>query len=1187
MKRRIARVLTGGCSGAVLRVAWFLGAACIPVDAGAVDFGGGNRPSVLICSTRGAWQNHVDLDWLAELHQAGFECDYLDEYSEFTWERVRQHNVLVVYGAPAADASRAFVFPGQGPRLAEYVEIVERFLEQGGGVLAMIETDNADEHVKPMIEPWGVRLPFEKYVETDDARLVPMPRMPRMNLVLVDGIKPSPVTEGVHNLWFPYGVRYHTTWTAPISVSDDWQVVVTGSKTSRSEPFESEDLKYAKPEPPDALVRPDGVQSPPLAAIREYRNGRLFLMSQGPVFSIGQGTKWLYNRHCLSAGLKDTPSDFETLLHNVFRWLAEPSLAAATVGGYRSNPIRFTPPNYRPGVKEQFEKEFWSEAELDRHRPPRGGTVYRGLIGARSSLSGGGGTVAEYAAAARSAGLDFVAFMEPFNEITQAKFEQLEAECRLHSGDDLLLLPGYTIDSNIGNHMFFTGYGLPLPDDEVLVGSETRKLMVQRQEESGNFVHGPAAYLRWVLYGIDRYKGKMVGYYNFDDPRAMQVPDLKLSSAVAVKTYRDGQLIDERVDEYLLSAAGALTELPVSVNLVDSPQELIEEAASGNALTYAQGKSLSSLPETALRWNSQYDGMNVFASSGPIIQAWPQTFRAYTYGAEPFAVNFELMPSDLHVTSQVGLEEIRVMNGDRLFRRFLPGGAGEFREILQLPGNVQQNLIVVARDIDGGQAVSFTRRSWKPGSLNVVYCGDHVNDCGDQYLARGMGVFRTHRYPTIEGGYTWDGGPRGMLPVAHFGNNLPTLVSSAGREGPGFNNIPVMEFADHQAIVVRSVKQEVYDPAVPAVNAWHTSGPKQPSALLDSIRRYTEFNRPLVGPRPAGWAAQSVRSGAVLAHFANTLRFKQPQVVESLRLLNTNWERIEDAVYFVAGAPGSWRSHALGGESRTGFIEKIATGGCFGFYGHGAHNQVLFINGGEPVIVQARVTPATGSFMITVSADIEGEAVDIDDTHVFELFSVNEPLDLDLRGVPRFERVLDYLASPTGLQLLGGRRRPTPGFFDVEMADIARVVDIRVPRPEPATGLTLPVRISGLNPRWSAGLFQVQGHTTGFYTDGRNVYTALGFDFDGRVYAALYPDQVDETHVRIGHPVVCDREELFLDAIPRTSANDTYQWHVAVNNPTDAPVTAVFRQGMELPGLDWPEQTHTVPAGGYLVLSER
>jgi len=72
----------------------------------------------------------------------------------------------------------------------------------------------------------------------------------------------------------------------------------------------------------------------------------------------------------------------------------------------------------------------------------------------------------------------------------------------------------------------------------------------------------------------------------------------------------------------------------------------------------------------------------------------------------------------------------------------------------------------------------------------------------------------------------------------------------------------------------------------------------------------------------------------------------------------------------------------------------------------------------------------------------------------------------------------------------------------------------------------------------------------------------------------------------VGHPVVCSHPDLFIEVMPRSGPSGGYLWHVAANNPTDEDVTAQFKQSLDLPGLDFEEQEHTVPAGGHLVMQE-
>ena len=74
--------------------------------------------------------------------------------------------------------------------------------------------------------------------------------------------------------------------------------------------------------------------------------------------------------------------------------------------------------------------------------------------------------------------------------------------------------------------------------------------------------------------------------------------------------------------------------------------------------------------------------------------------------------------------------------------------------------------------------------------------------------------------------------------------------------------------------------------------------------------------------------------------------------------------------------------------------------------------------------------------------------------------------------------------------------------------------------------MTLPVRITGLNRRWSAGLFQKRGFVKGDHGGGEDRYRALGIDIEGNAYVPLYANWADQTHILAGHPVVAGPEAL-------------------------------------------------------------
>ena len=173
----------------------------------------------------------------------------------------------------------------------------------------------------------------------------------------------------------------------------------------------------------------------------------------------------------------------------------------------------------------------------------------------------------------------------------------------------------------------------------------------------------------------------------------------------------------------------------------------------------------------------------MFLSDGPIVRAWPNCHRVWTLGAEEFVTGSAVMPSPLSVVAPRGLKEIRLYNGQQLFRRFLPGGAKEFHQTLVLDGTVQKNIVLVAEDMAGGKAVTFARRCWKDGSLAVSFCSDHVND-GTMALAHGPYSYPVIRHPALPtdiAGDTWDGGPLASLAV----DRLPEHRAGPGvRPGP-------------------------------------------------------------------------------------------------------------------------------------------------------------------------------------------------------------------------------------------------------------------------------------------------------------------------------------------------------------------------------------------------------------------
>ncbi|MHB9025369.1 MAG: hypothetical protein ACYC7E_14570 [Armatimonadota bacterium] len=1139
------------------------------------------KPAILFFSPQGAAYGYVDLDYLKELHQAGFEVDYTDNLT-LDWERLKRYNVVVLYYTPDA---MDVVHRAQKPspqKIESFVTLIERYLEESGGVFLFAPENNmVKQALGDLTDRWGAKLPVENIIEQDKEKMGVLSHSSQgTEIAFTDNILPSPVTKGVTQIWYPCRPAYNGGMSGPILVDNNWQVVVKASRTSVTKPV---DTSKSTARMPVEIKRDPPVAAPDLMAIRSLKNGRVALINQWQQFSIGSGTRWIYNREVLDRGVKGKPSHFGALLQNTFRWLAEPSLTTQKVGGFVTNPERLLPGNLRDDVKKQYADKIppYDPAKLGTVTLPAQWKLYRGLIGAKTAYSSGVGTVEQYAIAARQAKLDFLVFLEDFDKLTPAKFEALKADCVRLSDDNLLLLAGFNVRSNIDDHMFFYSRDPEWPPDLVLTGPNKSRVYLA-EEKDGGFTGFLTPFLDYILRAYHVERGQ-VGYYDFGTPGAQRLMDCRLYAATAVRYYRDGKLVQDITQDYLTTALATIPPAPMSVNEVTSPVAMVREIQLGHALTYGRASSLkrddnwSSLFLGALRWSHQYDSMPVFSSDGPLIHEWYGCHRVWTYGAEDFVTGKAVMYSPIKVTAEKGLKSIAIYNGPVLYRRFLCNGMKEYMQTLVLDGNVQKNLVLIAEDMAGGKAVSFARRCWKDGGMAPSFCSDHVNDGGYTSLAHGPYMLQFNHLPPISynrAGDTWDGGPTGVFPLTGHQQTTPVLqVGGVQEDAYRMNQTPMLETSDDGLLAVRQEREQFFDTRVQrVVNPWHTYGP-----LGEMAKNFTHtaqlhhFVPRTVDVPHVGWAAVGMRQGVNASVYTGTMRFKQPVAAQMIGL-----------GFIVLKGEGTVVISDAAGMHEVDFKETkqptfdLRRGDWFALYPKVMGNPVLYVNRGEPIRLMVR------TYLWFYALPLERNFAK-DERHVFEMTTIG----FQVEGTPiskadEFLPYVNYLQEPAGVTLSRGTRVPGPGLYEVKPAQGA--VEITATQAGAPTEMLLPVCVRGLNPRWSAGLYQVAGYSKGFHGTGDNRYRALGMDFAGDAWFSLYTSAAPRTHVIAGHPVIAGPEGADLFIQVTKVADEPARWHVSVNNPTDKPITTTLRKAIALPGFDFPNKPITLRPGEYVVL---
>lgn len=413
--------------------------------------------------------------------------------------------------------------------------------------------------------------------------------------------------------------------------------------------------------------------------------------------------------------------------------------------------------------------------------------------------------------------------------------------------------------------------------------------------------------------------------------------------------------------------------------------------------------------------------------------------------------------------------------------------------------------------------------------------------------------------------------------------SIPKLQTNAGDENGGrTNQTTILEFTDEGATAVASRHKQLFDPTMKKVGSpWDTFGPLGgPTQLMEYTQRVREWHQATVNIPRSGWSAPQVPAGVRPGLFINNITFKKKFKIKNLKL--GYFYRLEKNAPYVFVIQTGGKTKTFNGPSQTQEM-LVETGDWFGWFGlfpEVPSNSALFINRGDPI----RVRIVKSGTRILLSADMKDKPVKKGDTFNFELFHLMFPLDIQINRLKDLTRYVDYLKKPDGLKIINGKRLKEPGH--VEIAPNNYMVELKIPRPKAELGLVLPVRIKGLNPRWSAGLWLKKGYVKGIYGTGENRYRALGMDFFGNAYVPIYVDrgEVQETYLVAAHPVIADRKgkDLFIQ-VTRLAENP-FKWHLSVNNPKNNPVTTTLSKLINLPGMKFKKKTLTLPAGGYVVL---
>jgi len=680
-------------------------------------------------------QPKLDAKYQEMIKGRGYRVTVIEEWQELNTAFLRQFNT-VVYLNPSAYLGGGY-FDNTRWRsgwhlltIRKNVDVLREYVRNGGGLFLIPAFEEiatrATYTLNHLFRPYGLQTACAVTRDNKNAFSAAKIGFCRALYCWTERIGEHPIAEGVKRIYYPsYCTRWDDNYTTiPLKATDkDWTVVARSMPGSQSMMRRSSIY-----DPKGDWTAMDGWDEPAIVLAREYGKGRVVVtgISSWHLFYItyaksGNVTESSFSRVDgipMTEGDGETKSDLHILLDNAYRWLAESSLNAG-MGGYNAE-SRSQLPEIDRSRDETWLSDMWADRD-----PMVTGAVrpIKILVGARSAVSNGKGTPKEWAEAAKQAGYDVVCFTEMFEHLKHDQWEHYVAECEGSSGDEVALVPGLEIDTDLGNRFLLVGHYSQMRS-HLLTKDRKRLYWTGHMMLGMGDVLPVAARPQW-LASVRGEQGALP-------------PDLYSHIAgVAVATYEGEKQVDDGFFAYKWHVDNATVPYPVVVHEVSEPAGLAVAVRTG-----LQNYVNSDTPEHAAFYFRQgfgnYGGNphRYYVSSGPLVDAyttddwqshhWTMTLRAR--GEHP-------------------ITEVLVNEQRGLYRRFTPN-AKQVGVSWSGHVGIQHWFITEIRDANGGRAILSPVRTLPP--FHYARCQDRQNFFGTRSIWLTYVGRMTQRMATVQ-----------------------------------------------------------------------------------------------------------------------------------------------------------------------------------------------------------------------------------------------------------------------------------------------------------------------------------------------------------------------------------------------------------------------------------------------------
>lgn len=642
----------------------------------------GGKPKVLFTATPkgafGAAFQPLDPNYAIDL----YDRNYVAESAEYYYSMPLEETNVLVYGMTYPDKlpfidEKLSVFENKNPTRQE----VKDYVQNGGGLFLNIgyvgygDVNGVVDNINNFLGDFGAELVWEKV--TDEAHKEIYNWTANYTYYDTQNITSNDLTQGVNKIWYPGGKDTYTETTYALKVNDNaWTIDVKGETTASSSSISSE---------------------PILMAHRNYGKGRIVILTVDPRFTVAGGSHQAYGGYCLGKG------DGAQLYRNIYDWLGDPSIDQGTVFKKSPQPPELKTPNVPKPPTELTDGEL--EIKLNRTDDVQMNlNQYKGIVGIKSSISGGQNTVAELCTAAQSKGYNFLVFAEDYDLMSKEKYEQLVQQCEA---------------INIRNNNFTAIPGLCLPPAKTYIepryyGEGKRIVFNLKDWPTVEEATSPEWHL--LLFNHS-WPSVIVSEPNLNYHSPWQ---LMFYTGLAIETYQGNERIDDAAEIYRKLVSSDYRLIPVAVSYLDSVDDV---NAYDGAVTYVPAINVDEIKNNLRTFGGSGTS---YCTTGPVVDFKYASAKNASYagfGEEIFTNQKFAMKIEANSDSK--LQEVIVYRDNDIFKKYYPT-SDIFSKTIFLTKDANHAFTVEVTDINGKKAVSNSVRTGSPYH-NFTMCTDKQN----------------------------------------------------------------------------------------------------------------------------------------------------------------------------------------------------------------------------------------------------------------------------------------------------------------------------------------------------------------------------------------------------------------------------------------------------------------------------